>query len=246
MDTHDPGNYLLTVKGRRVQDGQILFTTDLRLPVQTWVGADLDRLAHIGDDSAEVELWLQKGAPVQELPVEVDLVDARTGQTRSSLSHRRLTRDKTRVPFDLQGLAPATYHVRVRPRIDGRLWDDGVRRSLYLYRNGPPPEPEPPIEIPVAPQLFVDDFLIEDQIHLQRVFHPARKLTAHFTPEIGSEIDLKRYYHEPQTLMGGGAAVRSVESHDGQDRRVCYPVSRSVLQLPGGTHRREGSTNDLE
>ena len=60
MDTHDPGNYLLTVKGRRVQDGQILFTTDLRLPVQTWVGADLDRLAHIGDDSAEVELWLQK------------------------------------------------------------------------------------------------------------------------------------------------------------------------------------------
>ena len=177
MDTHDPGNYPLTVKGRRVQDGQILFTTDLRLPVQTWVEADLDRLAYIDDDSAEVELWLRKGAPVQELPVEVDLVDARTGQTRSSLSHRRLTRDKTRVPFDLQGLAPATYHVRVRPRIDGRLWDDSVRRSLYLYRNGPPPEPEPPIEIPVAPQLFVDDFLIEDQIHLQRVFHPARKLS---------------------------------------------------------------------
>ena len=30
MDTHDPGNYLLTVKGRRVQDGQIIFTTDSR------------------------------------------------------------------------------------------------------------------------------------------------------------------------------------------------------------------------
>ena len=38
MDTHDPGTYLLTVKGRRVQDGQILFTTDLRLPVQSRPG----------------------------------------------------------------------------------------------------------------------------------------------------------------------------------------------------------------
>ena len=176
MDTHDPGTYLLTVKGRRVQDGQILFTTDLRLPVQTWVGADLDRLAYIDDDSAEVELWLQKGAPILQLPVEVDLVEAKTGRTRSSLSRRTLTQDKTRVAFDLQGLEQATYHVRVRPRIDGRLWEDGVRRALYLYRNGPPPKPEPPIHIPVAPQLFVDDFLIEDQSHLQRVFHPARKL----------------------------------------------------------------------
>jgi len=176
MDTHDPGNYLLTVKGRRVQDDQIIFTTDLRLPVQTWVGADLDRLAYIDDDSAEVELWLQKGAPVQELHVEVDLVEAKTGRTRSSLSRRTLTQVKTRVPFDLQGLEPATYHVRVRPRIDGRLWEDGVRRALYLHRNGPPPEPDPPIEISVAPQLFVDDFLIQDQRHLQRVFHPARKL----------------------------------------------------------------------
>ena len=178
MDTHDPGNYLLTVKGRRVQDGQIVFTTDLRLPVQTWVGADLDRLAYIDDDSAEVELWLKTGAPVQELPVEVDLVEAKTGRTRSSLSRRTLTQDRTRVPFDLHGLEQSTYHVRVRPRIDGHLWDDGVRRALYLYRNGPPPKPEPPIQIPVAPQLFVDDFLIEHQTHLQRVFHPARKLSS--------------------------------------------------------------------
>ncbi len=177
LDTHDLGNYLLTVKGRRVEDGEVLFLVDLRLPVQTWVGLDLDRLAYIDDDEAEVELWLQKGAPVQELPVEVDLVEAKTGRTRSSLSHRRLTQTKTRVPFDLSGLEAATYHVRVRPRIDGRLWDDGVRRALYVYRNGPPPEPDPPIEIPVAPQLFVDDFLIEDQNHLERVFHPARKLS---------------------------------------------------------------------
>jgi hypothetical protein len=176
METHDPGNYLLTVKGRRVEDGQILFTTDLRLPVQTWVGADLDRLAYIDDNSAEVELWLQKGAPVQELSVVVDLVEAKTGRTRSSLSQRRLSRNKTRVHFDLEGLEPATYHVRVRPQIDGRLWDDGIRRALYVFRNGPPPKPEPPIEIPVAPQLFVDDFLIQDQSHLRRVFHPARKL----------------------------------------------------------------------
>ena len=176
FDTHDLGNYLLTVKGRRVEDGEVLFLVDLRLPVQTWVGLELDRLAYIDDDEAEVELWLQKGAPVQELPVEVDLVEAKTGITRSSLSHRRLTRNKTRVPFDLGGLEAATYHVRVRPRIDGRLWDDGVRRALYLYRNGPAPKPDPPIEIPVAPQLFVDDYLIEDENHLERVFHPARKL----------------------------------------------------------------------
>ncbi len=121
IDTHDPGHYLVSVRGRRVQNGEILFTSDLRLPVQTWVGAELDRLAYIDDEAAQVELWLQKGAPVQELPVEVDLVDARTGQTRSSLSHRRLTRERTRVPFDLHGLEPATYHVRIRPRIDGRL-----------------------------------------------------------------------------------------------------------------------------
>ncbi len=176
MDTHDPGNYLLTVRGRRVQDGQIIFSSDLRLPVQTWVGADLDRLAYIDDDSAEVELWLQKGAPIRELPVEVDLVESKTGRTRSSLSRRTLTQEKTRVPFDLQGLEQAAYHVRVRPRIDGRLWEDGVRRALYLYRNGPPPKADPPIQISVAPQLFVDDFLIENQSHLKRVFHPARKL----------------------------------------------------------------------
>ena len=178
METHDPGNYLLTVKGRRVEDGQIIFAVDLRLPVQTWVGADLDRLAYIDDNAAEVELWLQKGAPVQELPVVVDLVEAKTGRTRSSPTQARLTRDKTRVPFDLQGLEPATYHVRVRPQIDGRLWEDGVRRALYLHRNGPPPEAEPPLDLPVAPQLFVDDFLIEDQSHLRRVFHPARKLSS--------------------------------------------------------------------
>ena len=47
-----------------------------------------------------------------------------------------------------------------------------------MFRNGPPPEPEPPIEIPVAPQLFLDDFLIDEQRNLQRVFHPARKLDA--------------------------------------------------------------------
>ncbi len=178
LDTHDLGNYLLTVKGRWVEDGDVLFLVDLRLPVQTWVGMDLDRLAYIDDDSAEVELWLEKDAPVQELPVEVDLVEAKTGRTRSSLSHRRLTQDKTRVSLDLTGLEPATYHVRVRPRIDGRLWDDGVRRALYLHRNGPPPEANPPIEIPVAPQLFVDDYLIEDQNHLERVFHPARKISS--------------------------------------------------------------------
>ena len=177
IDTHDPGHYLVSVRGRRVQNGEILFTSDLRLPVQTWVGAELDRLAYIDDEAAQVELWLQKGAPVQELPVEVDLVDARTGQTRSSLSHRRLTRERTRVPFDLHGLEPATYHVRIRPRIDGRLWDDGIRRALYLYRNGPAPKPVPPIQIPTAPQLFLDDFLIENMIHLEKVLHPARRLS---------------------------------------------------------------------
>ena len=178
VDTQDPGKYLVTVMARRVRDGQTLFTTDLRLPVQNWVGADLDRLAYIDDNAAKVELWLEKGAPVTELPVEVDLVEARTGSRRSSSTPVRLTRDKTRVPFDLTDLESATYHVRVRPRIDGRLWDDGVRRALYVFRNGPPPEPEPPIEIPVAPQLFLDDFLIDEQRNLQRVFHPARKLDA--------------------------------------------------------------------
>ena len=84
VDTQDPGKYLVTVMGRRVRDGQTLFTTDLRLPVQNWVGADLDRLAYIDDNAAEVELWLEKGAPVTELPVEVDLVEARTGSRRSS------------------------------------------------------------------------------------------------------------------------------------------------------------------
>ena len=178
VDTQDPGKYLVTVMGRRVRDGETLFTTDLRLPVQNWVGADLDRLAYIDDNAAEAELWLEKGAPVTELPVEVDLVEARTGSRRSSSTPVRLTRDKIRVAFDLTDLESATYHVRVRPRIDGRLWDDGVRRALYVFRNGPPPKPEPPIEIPVAPQLFLDDFLIDEQRNLQRVFHPARKLDA--------------------------------------------------------------------
>ena len=178
VDTQDPGKYLVTVMARRVRDGQTLFTTDLRLPVQNWVGADLDRLAYIDDNAAEAELWLEKGAPVTELPVEVDLVEARTGSRRSSSTPVRLTRDKIRVAFDLTDLESATYHVRVRPRIDGRLWDDGVRRALYVFRNGPPPKPEPPIEIPVAPQLFLDDFLIDEQRNLQRVFHPARKLDA--------------------------------------------------------------------
>ena len=176
IDTHDPGNYLLTVKGRRVRDGRILFSNDFRLPVQTWVGADLDRLAYIDDNAAEVELWLREGAPVRELSVEVDLVEAGTGRRRSPANQLRLTRDKARVGFDLTGLKAATYHVRVRPRVDGRLWEDGVRRALYLHRNGPAPKPEPPLEIPVAPQLFVDDFLIEDQRNLRKVFHPARKL----------------------------------------------------------------------
>ena len=35
-----------------------------------------------------------------------------------------------------------------------------------MFRNGPPPKPEPPIEIPVAPQLFLDDFLIDEQRNL--------------------------------------------------------------------------------
>ena len=178
VDTQDAGKYLVTVMGRRVRDGQTLFTTDLRVPVQNWVGADLDRLAYIDDDAAAVDLWLEKGAPVKELPVEVDLVEARTGNRRHATKPVRLTRNKVRVEFDLTGLEPSTYHVRVRPRIDGRLWDDGVRRALYVFRNGPPPQPEPPIEIPVAPQLFLDDFLIDEQRNLRRVFHPARKLDA--------------------------------------------------------------------
>ena len=178
VDTQDPGKYLVTVMGRRVRDGQTLFTTDLRVPVQNWVGADLDRLAYIDDNAAAIELWLEKGAPVEELPVEVDLVEARTGNRRSSSQRARLTSDKISVGFDLTDLEPATYHVRIRPRIDGRVWDDGVRRALYVFRNGPPPQPEPPIEIPVAPQLFLDDFLIDEQRNLQRVFHPARKLDA--------------------------------------------------------------------
>ena len=176
IDTHDPGNYLLTVKGRRVRDSRTLFSSDFRLPVQTWVGADLDRLAYIDDNAAEVELWLEKGAPVRELAAEVDLVEAGTGLVRSPSNRVRLTLDRARVDFDLTGLKPATYHVRVRPRVGGRLWEDGVRRALYLHRNGPPPNPEPPLEIPVAPQLFVDDYLIDDQQDLRRVFHPARKL----------------------------------------------------------------------
>ena len=178
IDTHDTGSYLLTVKGRRVRDGGLLFSNDFRLPVQTWVGADLDRLAYIDDNAAEVELWLREGAPVRELAVEVDLVEAGTGRVRSPIAAVRLTPDKSHVAFDLNGLKAATYHVRVRPRVDGRLWDDGPRRALYLHRNGPPPKPEPPLQIPVAPQLFVDDFLIEDQRHLRKVFHPARKLDA--------------------------------------------------------------------
>lgn len=176
VDTQDAGKYLVTVMARRVQDGKTLFTTDLRLPVQTWVGADLDRLAYIDDNAAKIDLWLEKGAPVAELAVEVDIVEARTGVLRSSPSPVRLTRDKAGVSFDLTDLEPQTYHVRVRPRLDGRLWDDGVRRALYVFRNGPPPKPEPPIEIPVAPQLFLDDFLIDEQRNLKRVFHPARKL----------------------------------------------------------------------
>ena len=176
IDTHDPGNYLLTVKGRRIRDDRILFSNDFRLPVQTWVGADPDRLAYIDDNAAEVEVWLEKGAPVRELAVEVDLVEAATGRVRSPSKRVRLTRDRAPVAFDLSGLKAATYHVRVRPRVDGRLWEDGVRRALYLHRNGPPPKPEPPLEIPVAPQLFVDDYLIDDQQGLRRVFHPARKL----------------------------------------------------------------------
>jgi len=176
VDTQDAGKYLVTVLARRVQDGQTLFTTDLRLPVQNWVGADLDRLAYIDDNAAKIDLWLEKGAPVAELAVEVDIVEARTGVLRSASSPVRLTRDKVGVSFDLTDLEPQTYHVRVRPRIDGRLWDDGVRRALYVFRNGPPPKPEPPIEIPVAPQLFLDDFLIDEQRNLKRVFHPARKL----------------------------------------------------------------------
>ena len=176
VDTQDAGKYLVTVMARRVQDGKTLFTTDLRLPVQTWVGADLDRLAYIDDNAAKIDLWLEKGAPVTELAVEVDIVEARTGVLRSSSSPVRLTRDRVGVSFDLTNLEPQTYHVRVRPRIDGRLWDDGVRRALYVFRNGPPPKPEPPIEIPVAPQLFLDDFLIDEQRNLKRVFHPARKL----------------------------------------------------------------------
>ena len=84
VDTQDPGKYLVTVMARRVRDGETLFTTDLRLPVQNWVGADLDRLAYIDDNAAKVELWLEKGAPVTELQVEVDLVEARTGSRRSS------------------------------------------------------------------------------------------------------------------------------------------------------------------
>ena len=176
IDTHDPGNYLLTVKGRRIRDDRILFSNDFRLPVQTWVGADLDRLAYIDDNAAEVEVWLEKGAPVRELAVEVDLVEAATGRVRSPSKPVRLTRDRAPVAFDLSGLKAATYHVRVRPRVDGRLWEDGVRRALYLHRNGPPPKPEPPLEIPVAPQLFVDDYLIDEQQGLRRVFHPARKL----------------------------------------------------------------------
>ena len=145
IDTHDPGNYLLTVKGRRVRDGMLLFSNDFRLPVQTWIGADLDRLAYIDDNAAEVELWLKKGAPVRELAVAVDLVEARTGRVRSSATAVRLTQAKAHAAFDLTGLKSATYQVRVRPRVDGRLWEDGPRRALYLHRNGPASRSEPPL-----------------------------------------------------------------------------------------------------
>ena len=225
LDTHDTGSYLLTIKGRRVKDGEVLFLVDLRLPVQTWLGSNLDRLAYIDDDEAELELWLEKGAPVPELPVEVDLVEAKTGRSRSSLSHRTLTSNKTRVPFDLSGLEAATYHVRVRPRIDGRLWDDGVRRALYLYRNGPPPEADPPIEIPVAPQLFVDDYLIEDQIHLERVFHPARKLSNQplLRPDrpLGGFCRL-RAFEFFRRFQRGGATLRA-GVHQPEFQTACWP-----------------------
>ena len=60
----------------------------------------------------------------------------------------------------------------------GPLLGHGPWRPLPAdARKGPAPKPVPPIQIPTAPQLFLDDFLIENMIHLEKVFHPARKLS---------------------------------------------------------------------
>ena len=60
----------------------------------------------------------------------------------------------------------------------GPLLGHGPWRPLPAdARKGPAPKPVPPIQIPTAPQLFLDDFLIENMIHLQKVLHPARRLS---------------------------------------------------------------------
>ena len=179
IDTHDSGNYLLTVKGRRVRDGRVLFSNDFRLPVQTWVGADLDRLAYVDDNAAEVELWLRKGAPVRELGVEVDLVEAE--YRARAITHCGGPAHAGKGSCCLRPHRPEGGDLSRAGAGPGWMADSGrtgPAGALYLHRNGPPPQPEPPLEIPVAPQLFVDDFLIEGQRHLRRVFHPARKLDA--------------------------------------------------------------------
>ena len=155
VDTQDPGKYLVTVMGRRVRDGETLFTTDLGLPVQNWVGADLDRLAYIDDNAAEAELWLEKGAPVTELPVEVDLVEARTGSRRSS-SHSGPP-DPGQDPGGLRPDGPGVSDLSRSGPAPGSTVVSGTTVSAGLSTcsgTGPPPKPEPPIEIPVAPQLF--------------------------------------------------------------------------------------------
>ena len=123
IDTHDTGNYLLTVKGRRVRDGGLLFSNDFRLPVQTWIGADLDRLAYIDDNAAEVELWLRKGAPVRELAVEVDPRGSR--HRARAIIHRGGPAHTGQVSCRLRSHRPEGGHVSRAGAAPGGMADSG-------------------------------------------------------------------------------------------------------------------------
>ncbi len=170
-----PGEYLLTVEGRDADRQNQVFISTFRLPPQEWIGADLTRLLYIDDTEAGLDIRLLPGALVNELPGVVDLIEPSSGQIKAAPRRVVLRYRDTRVTFDLRGLSPGIYRARVRPEVDGKIWPDGIERTLQLFRNGPAPRVTGSSRIGDGPQLFVDDYLVDKARGLTTIFHPARK-----------------------------------------------------------------------
>lgn len=172
-----PGEYLLTVEAREAQNGPLVFRSSFRLPPQEWIWADLNQLVYIDNPEAALDLWLLPGALLDTLPVVVDLIEPLSRTSLSPAQRVVLSARPTRVTFDLRALTPGVYQARVLPEFAGRVWPDGVARTLQLFRNGPQPCVMGTVHIGPGPQIFADDYLVDKASGLQSVFHPAKRVS---------------------------------------------------------------------